>query len=178
MKPALGTTIRDLFERSDAEDDNLKKGRLLEDLICCLFEAIPGINITVRNELDAFRAGEIDIAFFNDKHPEGLFFIEHVVLVECKNWSKPVGSDELRIFDDKLEERGLTTGILIAVNGITGDAKLLSSAHHHVSTALREGRRIVVITREEIEAIGHTYEIVDLLKRKLLRLHAKRTSLA
>jgi len=178
MKAALGATIRDLLDRSDNEDDNLKKGRLLEDLICYLFEGIPGITITLRNELDAFRAGEIDVAFFNDKLPEGLFFVDHFVLVECKNWSNPVGSDELRVFDSKLKDRGLTQGILIAVNGITGDPKLLSSAHAIVAGALGHGRRIVVITREEIEAIDHTYQIVNLLKLKLLKLHAKLSSLA
>jgi len=177
MTVALGPGIRELLQRSDGEEDSVKKGRLLEDLICHMLEGIPGITITLRNELDAFRAGEIDVAFFNEQHVDGLFFLDHIVLAECKNWSEPVGSDELRIFDAKLKERGLTMGILIAANGVTGDPQLLSSAHNTVAVALQDGRRIVVITREEIEAIDDAAEIVELLKRKLLGLHAKRTSL-
>ena len=178
MAEVSGDRIRDFLQRSDVEQDSMKKGRLLEDLICYLFEDIPGITITIRNELDAFRAGEIDVAFFNEKHPDGLFFVDHFVLVECKNWSDPVGSSEVAWFDRKLQDRGLKEGILVALNGITGDPTRLSSAQNIVAGALRAGRRIVLITRKEIEAIERTDQIVHLLKRKLLTLHAKRTSCA
>lgn len=134
--------------------------------------------MTLRNTLDAFRAGEIDLAFFNDKHPDGLFFLDHIVIVECKNWSDPVGSDQLAVFDRKLQDRCVKEGIVIALNGITGDPNVLSSARNIIAGALREGRRIVVITREDIEQIQSTEHIVDLLKRKLLTLHARRADCA
>jgi hypothetical protein len=178
MKEGLGARIRELLQRSDDENDSVEKGRLLEDLICHLLGGIPGISITLRNELDAFKAGEIDVTFFNEKHSQGLFFLGQVLMVECKNWSNPVGADELAVFDSKLKDHCVADGILMALNGITGDPKLLSSAHQKVAVALRDGRRIVVITRQDIEAIDRTDQIVDMLKLKLLKLHAKRSSLA
>src|SRR6266581_8269737 len=63
------------------------QGRALEDLIVYLFELIPGITVTARNELNAFGAEEIAVAFWNEGDPSGLRQFDHIVLVECKNWS-------------------------------------------------------------------------------------------
>src|SRR5258707_15773493 len=97
------------------------KGKALEDLICYVFECIPGFSVTQRNSLDVFQAEEIDVAFWNDQHRQGLRFPHNIILVECKNWSVPVSNDEVAFFDTKLRGRGLSFGILVAANGITGD---------------------------------------------------------
>ncbi len=115
--------------------------------------------------------------FWNDQHPRGLNFLPRMFFAECKNWASPVGSAEVSLFDRKLQDHGLDFGIIAAMNGITGDANQLSSAHQIIAAALRERRDIVVITRSEIEAVRTSGDIVDLMKRKLVRLHARRTSL-
>jgi len=51
------------------------------------------------------------------------------ILVECKNWSEKVSSNEVSWFDTKLRDRGLFLGILIATCGITGDPQRLTDAH-------------------------------------------------
>jgi hypothetical protein len=45
------------------------------------------------------------------------------ILVECKNWSTKVDSMNINWFDHKLQSRGLSLGILIAAQGITGDPR-------------------------------------------------------
>lgn len=68
------------------------KGKALEDLACYLFGQVPGISITERNPFNAFATEEIDVALWNEQDPAGLKSFDSVILVECKSWSKPVGS--------------------------------------------------------------------------------------
>jgi hypothetical protein len=152
-----------------------EQGRALEDLVCYVFALIPGISITRRNELNAFNTQEIDVALWNDTHAEGLFFLPNIILVECKNWANRVSSAEVSWFDTKLRNRGLNFGILVATNGITGDANDLTAAHNIVASALREGRRLVLIRREELMALTDSSELVVLIKEKLCDLAVKGT---
>jgi hypothetical protein len=157
-------------DQARATQATTAQGRALEDLIVYLFGLIPGITLTVRNELDAFRSEEIDVAFWNEEDPSGLRQFDHIILVECKNWSSPVGSKELIIFDSKLEERGRLLGIFVAAAGITGDPKDLTAAYSSLSKALQKGREIIVLTRGEIEQLTETSQLVRLLKQKRLQL--------
>ncbi|MCX5889919.1 MAG: hypothetical protein NTY36_10750, partial [Deltaproteobacteria bacterium] len=142
----------------------------LENLICYLIAKISGISISHRNTLNSFLTEEIDIAFWNERNPKGLYFLPNIFLVECKNWSVPVSSMEVNWFASKLENRGLDHGILFATKGITGHPEELSRAHHIISTHLAKQRRIIVITRIEIEQLSRTEELINLMKRKLCQL--------
>jgi hypothetical protein len=90
--------------------------------------------------------------------------------VECKSWSKPVGSEHVAWFLSKIENRGLDFGILLAMSGITGDARDKGQVHYEVAMALPKKIRIVVITRAEIEALSTTEELVVLIRRKVCQL--------
>ena len=146
------------------------KGKAFEDLVCYLFGHIPGVEITQRNALNNFATEEIDVAIWNEKRPKGLYFLPHIVLIECKNWSNPVSSIEVNWFASKLENRGRDYGILIANNGITGAAADLTAAHSIVSTHLAKGRHIIVINRAEISQLQETQDIIKLMKQKLCSL--------
>lgn len=146
------------------------RGRALEDLICYLFGTIPGISVTRRNQLNVFNTEEIDVAFWNNQHPRGLYFLPTILLVEYKNWSVPVTSSEFAYFVTKVQNRGLPFGILIAANGITGDPYHRTQAQSILATALSKGHQIVVITIEEIQGIKHTDQVVRLVKEKLCDL--------
>jgi len=159
-----------LFAAGDKAGTTTACGRALENLIAYLFELIPGISVTARNELNAFSAEEIDVAFWNDGDHAGLRMFDHLILVECKNWSEPAGYQELAVFHDKLQSRGRPLGILVAAAGITGDAAGLTAAHSVLARALAQGREILVITRREIEQLTDTDELVRLLKRKRAQL--------
>jgi hypothetical protein len=58
-----------------------EKGNALEALICYLFQTIPGITVTRRNERNAFDTEEIDVAFFNEQASSGLPFLPWIILV-------------------------------------------------------------------------------------------------
>jgi Restriction endonuclease len=106
--------------RVDVAVEPNDKGRALEDFVCFLFPLVPGVEIAERNALNAFAAEEIDVALWNARHPRGFYFFPHLILIECKNWSKPCGSQEVSYFVSRLRARGCDHGILFAANGITG----------------------------------------------------------
>lgn len=147
-----------------------EQGRSLEDLLCYVFGRVPGITITHRNQLNTFNSEEIDVALWNEKRPRILDFLPNVILVEAKNWSRPVGSSEVAWFDRKLRSRGLDFGILVAVSGITGNAQDRTSAHQIVAQSLGEYRRIVVLTADDLLNLANTDALVDLIKLKICEL--------
>ena len=111
----------------------------------------------------------MDIFLWNEFFPGGLpspAFPPHI-LVECKNWSEKVSSREVSWFDTKLRDRGLLLGVLIAMQGITGQPQRLTDAHFIVAKALSEQRKIIVISREDLEGLTSESDLVRLLKEKL-----------
>jgi hypothetical protein len=143
------------------------RGKAFEDLISHLFDRIPGVEITQRNAMNVFNTEEVDIAIWNNKKPKGLYFLPHIVLIECKNWSNPVSSIEVNWFASKLESRGRDFGILIANNGVTGDPADLTAAHAVLARHLERGRHIIVINRTEIQGLTDTKDLVKIIKEKL-----------
>jgi hypothetical protein len=162
--------LRKYFEAGDRARTTIEKGRALEDLVCYLLEQVPGISTGKRNALNTFESEEIDVAFWNRRDVDGFYFLPNIILVECKNWSQPVGSEEVSWFDSKLKRRGQPFGILVAANGITGNSQRIEAAHEIIRVALSEGRQIIVITRAEIENLRFTEELVKLIQEKLCEL--------
>jgi hypothetical protein len=175
VAPIAQATVQAHIAAGQNGANTAEQGRALEDLICYVCGQVPGVAITHRNDLNAFQTEEIDVALWNDGATDGLFFLPNIVLVECKNWSTRVGSAELNWFDSKLRNRGLTVGILVTTLGITGDAADLTAAHAVIAAALREGRRLVVLTTAELAALTDTQELVHLIKLKLCDLAVKGT---
>jgi Restriction endonuclease len=149
------------------------KGRALEELIAYLFGKVPGIIVTARNQNNTFGSEELDVAFWNERQRNGCYFLPNVIIVECKNWSRPIGCDEVTHFDAKIRRRGLEYGILVAANGITGDAANRTAANHIVFSSLSEGRKIIVISRTDIEGFNNTDELIFLLKQKITSLYVE-----
>lgn len=158
--------------------DPVARGRALEDLVCYLIDTVPGVEVTERNRLNPAHSQEIDIAAWNDQAPNGFWFLPPILLFECKNWTRPVGSNEVAWFDAKVRSRGLDLGILVAAQGVTGDAERRTAAHAQIAAALHESRRLVVISLEELAPLRDSRELVALLKRKLTSLAARGTSIA
>ncbi len=162
--------IKRYFKAGKQAKTTVDKGRALEDLVCYLFEQVPGVNTGKRNKLNTFESEEIDIAFWNRMDVNGFYFLPNIILVECKNWSKPVGSEEVNWFDSKLKRRGQTFGILIAANGITGNSQKIEAAYEIIRVALSEGRQLIVITQAEIENLLSTEQLIQLIQEKLCEL--------
>jgi hypothetical protein len=175
MAPIVAATVQAYIDAGRNGPTTVEQGRALEELICYVLGQVPGVSITHRNELNAFETEEIDVAVWNDGAADGFFFLPNIILVECKNWSNRVGSSEINWFDAKLRNRGLAFGILVTTLGITGQAADVTAAHAIVAAALRDGRRLVVLTTDELLAINSTEELVRLIKLKLCDLAVKGT---
>jgi hypothetical protein len=170
VTPGIDTLIAaGLTACNDAGHDNARRGAALEQLAQDLFGAIPGVTLTLRNNKDAFYAQEIDVAAWNQGDPAGLLGFPQILLIECKNWSAPVGSMEIAWFDTKLRLKGCSFGVLLALEGITGKPHSLTAAYSILAAALREKRDIVVITKGDLEALQSVDDLVALIKQKMLQ---------
>jgi hypothetical protein len=160
-----------LTSARDQDASNSLRGRALDDLAELIFEAVPGTTVVCARREDVFRSQEIDVACRNAGNPEGLQDFDHIILIECKNWGSPVGAMEVAWFDTKLRIRSRTTGVLVAMNGITGDAHSRQFANAIVERALGEGRSVLVLEADDIEHLASGEELADLLKRKEVDLN-------
>ena len=125
---AAERAIAELWQTVRTEPDPHRKGKALEDLLLVVFRTIPGLTRVwnrVTNEIE-----EIDILLRNESADpfwvkEGAYF-----LFECKNWSRPVGRNELDVFVRKLERRHqrCKLGFCVAVGGFTDPALKLQLA--------------------------------------------------
>jgi hypothetical protein len=167
--------IQQYLQAADNARTCAEKGRAFEDLACYVFGMIPGLEVSHRNQMNTFSTEEIDVAFYNDQVAEGLKALNFLILVECKNWSNPVSSIEVNWFISKIEGRGLDFGILLAANGITGDANEKHCAHDIVSKAVAKSIYMIVFTRAEIEALQTSEALVRTIKRKLCEVAATGT---
>lgn len=167
--------VRKFLKAADSAATNDAKGNVFEELVCYLFEKIPGIILPQRNILNQSASEEIDLAFFNEQHPKGLKSFNAFLLIECKNWSSAIGSADVGAFISKLNNRGLDFGILIAANGVTGSPEDGKQAHHQATLALSKKVQIIVITRAEIETLTSSDELVTLIKKKVCQLIASGT---
>lgn len=103
MPHELESELRGRWEEAQVESDSNRKGRLLEDFIQLLFKTIPGfhqVDTRRRNEVE-----EIDLVIRNDSSDATWQEESPYFMVECKNWSRPVGVDEVRLFLGKLERK-------------------------------------------------------------------------
>ena len=137
-----------MLKAIDESDTPDAKGAALENLSIYLFEKLRGISFLRRNILDAPRAHELDVAFWNDQPRSQLHFLDAILVIECKASELPVGSAAVGWFVRKLQDRGAHSGILVALNGITGGADAVGSAHSEVLGALlRNGIKVLVLSR-------------------------------
>jgi ActR/RegA family two-component response regulator len=146
------------------ETDRDRKGKLLEQLVKLLFRATPGFE-RVETRLDN-KIEEIDIVVENnaDDAPwknDGASYL----LGECKNWSKPSGSGELRNFHAKLTTKfqRARTSLLFAPGGFTKEFHEARREH------AKDGALVIPVDTEDlqhwIEADDRASVLRDLHKR-------------
>jgi ActR/RegA family two-component response regulator len=95
--------IRRAWAQVRTTADKNRKGKALEDLLALLLKTIPGfdrLDTRLRNEIE-----EIDIVVQNNSIDPFWQKESPYVLVECKNWSKHVGTKELRDLWGKMDGR-------------------------------------------------------------------------
>jgi hypothetical protein len=143
-----------------------QKGASLEAFAEGLIKVLPGMRVQKRDL--RLEAEEIDLLVSN----YGLAVWGDPILVECKNWSTPVGANEVVLFTRKIVDQGAKTGILIVTAGITGDER--RDAGLRVREALTgAGVRIIVLTREDLGSARNAETLWGLLEAKYYRTGAE-----
>ncbi|WP_437893526.1 response regulator [Sorangium sp. So ce124] len=117
--------IRATWAAVQAEHDRNRRGTLLERLMALLLKTLPGferLDTRLRNEVE-----EIDIIVQNRSTDPFWQKESPYLLVECKNWSKHVGSKELRDLWAKMEGRfdRCRLALLVAPGGIADTVRQL-----------------------------------------------------
>ncbi len=167
--------VRQFLKRSEQAATTKAKGQIFEDLVCYLFEKVPGITVSQRDILNPYQSEEIDISFWNEKFAGGFNFLPNTFLVEAKNWAVPAGAQEIAHFAAKLEERDEGYGFFVALNGISGSAAGITAARDKVRLALIKKIRIIVIKKTDIESFKSGKDIVKFVKAKICQLAASGT---
>jgi hypothetical protein len=162
--------VRALLRRVDRTQTQDAKGAAWEALGKYIFASIPGLSVSSTNREHILDQYEVDIAMWNEQLPSGLKSLPDVIFIEAKNWAGRVNAAAIRSFDSKLNQQGLTFGVLIAANGVTGDAADRTAGHGVGASALTPGRRIIVITRAEVESLASGQQLVRLIKQKICEL--------
>jgi hypothetical protein len=167
------TFYQALISQVDAAVDSHQKGKAFEDLADYLLSTLNGVEVAERDA--RMEAEEIDLVLWNAQVEDALRPWDGVILVECKNWSGPVGAPELDSFISKMRRRFLKTGIFIAANDVTGqyvngDATLPGGARELIRSALQDGIRVITITMDDLRAITCSDDLRVLIKRRYCRL--------
>lgn len=169
-------TVSRLLRESDNAPNSDVKGEKLEELVRYLFDKVPGVSFYAANTLDGVRAHELDVIFSNDQRNSDLYFLDFIIITECKNTANRIGSHDVRWFINKLQDRGVKTGVLISLSGITGEADCQSNAYSEIINALnRDGTKVLVIKRDDILSFSNTGDLVGLIQRKIMKLTIERT---
>lgn len=152
--------LLDLWRATLAERDPQRKGKLLEEVMVLLFKTIPGFaNITPRarnkdEEIDLLIRNESTDPFWSQENSQ-------YILVECKNWSKPVGTDEFNLFRMKIARRAGRShlGFFVALGGFT------EGFHSHAAAHRPDGHLVVTLERSDLEALITARDRNEQLKR-------------
>lgn len=177
--PALWRTPLDTVELARhvlscriAAPNTRAKGDRLEALMIWLFPHLPGVSAVRRNVFSADGSQEVDVVFAYDTNQGSGLDLGAFFLGECKNWKHPVDSSAVAWMDWKLKLGGVSDGILIAANGVTGKARRREDAWHIVSRCNSDTprRRILVLTLDQIASIQSVGDLRQLIVDRMLDL--------
>ena len=149
-----------------------EKGQRLEQLAIWLLPHLPGFRVRMTDFFSADYAQEIDVLVWNEQMQGGFPSFGERIIVECKNWERPVDSSDVAWFYWKMRLGGVREGILIAANGVTGEAQRRRAAQGILTAANADdpAKKIFVVTLAEIAALTSHTDLRELLIDKNLRL--------
>ena len=90
--------INKMLKKADIATTKDAKGEAFEELVCYLMGKIPGITHIEQSPLSAAASEELDVVIWNERHPQGLNFLNNVIPIECKNCTEPISSKEVDWF--------------------------------------------------------------------------------
>jgi hypothetical protein len=161
-----GRVIKEFIRRAETiseTNSNVKKGLTYEHLAIVIISAIEGWELIGQDVHSA--AEENDLLISNESQDIFWQRLGNPIIVECKNWEKPLGAPGITILDRKMDGKGVHTAILLSREGITGnkyrDATLL--IRENIS---KHGRHIIVLDKNDLMDIANGIHPAEKLKQK------------
>lgn len=147
-----------MIERLSVGSNDEKK-KSLEFLASYLATTLPGVRI--KSNVKAFELGatfehEIDLVVIQQGQVP-TYLLEALgrhFLIECKNWDKPVGAQELNHFVAKMRFHRCNCGVIFSMEGLTGDHGRNEGLSYARVTQLRWYQQdscfVIVITKKDL----------------------------
>jgi len=154
--------LKEIWSAVKTSKTNKEKKESLEDFAEFLFNSIDGVQVNGKDVRTS--AEEIDLILINESNNQFWRQLGSPLLVECKNWNKKIGTDELSVFKDRLEAHNIQVGFLISIKGITGNIK--KDAILKVREYNRKGFKIIVLDSEDLEGICSGENPTDKFREK------------
>ena len=142
----------------------------LENLMTSLLGKIPGITVTKRSEDKKFQNDVVDIVCWNNRQKNGLYFLPNILTIGAFHWLEPVGSAQIKSLLNRIKMRGLSFGVLVAINGLTEEQAERDVARDTILSALSDERQIVILQGSDFEKLSSSNQLVRLFKEKLCEL--------
>jgi hypothetical protein len=133
------------FETVLGAQTAVEKGKSLESLAVHFMALFPKLEIVKKNV--RVESEELDIVVKNENEKVFWQRLGTPIIVECKNWSKPVGASEVRDLIQKMRE--VKTAFLIAANGITRE----KGAEYEIIEARKNLKFILVFNLNDFARI-------------------------
>lgn len=152
------------------EKDIIKKGKLLEEFTVELFDNIEGLSVKRQDVNIRTHDEEIDLFVRNKSDDKFWRQFESPIIVECKNWSKPVGAKDVAWFIKKLRDRGKKMGILISINGVTGN-EYKDAFHQIIET--RKTNCVILLEKKHLKLIIESSSPTDVIEEQYFELMKK-----
>ena len=140
------------------ETDIYKKGKKWENVAEYVLNSVEGWKITGKR----IRAGaqEIDLSVANISLDDELWQMGAYILIECKNWKKHVGIQQIRNIAHISSMKGNKTAILFTANGITSDSQ------EEIQRLAMTNIYIICITAVELKQLQSAVECKKLILDK------------
>lgn len=151
-------------------DKQQEKGKRLETLMTAIFSSIDGLRFEGSNTLNFYKTEEIDLMFWNDRERLGVHFLDCPLIVECKSSKTPLSGRDLRYFATTLRDKGRCSGVVVALAGVAGKPEESTAGFFHMTAALMDGVTLLVVTEEDLLAIGSGADLVALLQKRLIEV--------
>ncbi len=149
----------------------------LEYLMAYLLSSIDGFDLAGKNV--GTSDYEIDLLIRNTITNDPTFAsFGKYILVECKNWQKSVGSEQVNHFLSKIRFHYASCGILIAKEGISGKrrTKRVKNAELTILKAFHQDNIVLmVLTIDDLERVVKGENLASILIKEYERIRFDRT---
>ena len=157
----------ELIEAVERAVNTDEKGKSLEALARFLFDSVSSLSPKYSNLQT--RSSEIDIIVEYDRRNGEIGLFEELgryCLVECKNWSKPVGVGPVRDFMGKLDKCKTQLGIIFSKNGVTGVDSGADALREIQSRFDRDGVYLLIFSLGDLKGVKGGAAFVEAIDRK------------